>query len=72
MAVSFAALRLPAVKREAGELLAAGAINLILIGLVIALPWQRLPRTADLLPPLMYMVVVALLRDGLGGAGSSY
>jgi GGDEF domain-containing protein len=72
MAVSFAALRLPAVKREAGELIAAGALNLILIGLVIALPWQRLPRTADLLPPLVYMVVVALLRDGLGGAGSSY
>jgi diguanylate cyclase (GGDEF)-like protein len=72
MAVSFAALRLPAAKRDAEELIAAGALNLVLIGLVIALPWQHLPRTADLLPPLMYMVVVALLRDGLGGAGSAY
>jgi GGDEF domain-containing protein len=72
MAVSFAALRLPAGKRDAEELIAAGALNLFLIGLVIALPWRHLPRSADLLPPLMYMVVVALLRDGLGGAGSAY
>jgi diguanylate cyclase (GGDEF)-like protein len=72
MAISFAAIRLPAVKREASELIEAGILNLVLIGLVLALPWDRLPRTADLVPPLVYMVVVALLTDAVGGAASAY
>src|SRR4051794_16606873 len=45
---------------------------LVLIAGVYLLPWDRMPATADLLPPLVYMVVVALLRDGLGGAVSAY
>jgi GGDEF domain-containing protein len=72
MAVAFAAIRLPAVERDASRLIAAGVLNVFLIVLVVVLPWQKLPRTADLLPPLLYMVVVALLRDGLGGAVSAY
>lgn len=72
MAVGFAAIRLPVDKRDTSELVAAGVLNLALIALVIVLPWQRLPRVADLLPPLMYMVVVALLRDGMGGTISGY
>ena len=72
MAISYAAIRLPAADRATGRLLAAGLLNLALIGLVFALPWQRLPRSAELVPPLLYMVVVALLRDGLGGAVSAY
>ena len=70
--VAFAAIRLPAVERHTDRLVSAGALNLILIAMVAWLPWQKLPRTADLLPPLLYMVVVALLRDGLGGAVSAY
>ncbi|MEA2495038.1 MAG: hypothetical protein QOJ29_2949 [Thermoleophilaceae bacterium] len=72
MVVAFAAIRLPAIERAEGELLAAGALNLVLIALVVWLPWHQLPRTAELLPPLLYMVVVAMLRDGLGGAISAY
>src|SRR5947207_1522931 len=72
MAVAFAAIRLPADERDTQELIEAALLNLVLIGLVAALAWQQLPRAADLLPGLLYMVVVALLRDGLGGAGSSY
>jgi len=72
MALSYAAIRLPAVKRDSSSLIAAAALNLVIIGLVIALPWQKLPRSADMVPPLLYMVVVALLRDGLGGAISAY
>jgi GGDEF domain-containing protein len=72
MVIAFAAIRLPAVERDSGRLLAAAALNLLLVVLVLVLPWQRLPRIADLLPPLVYMVVVALLRDGLGGAVSAY
>jgi GGDEF domain-containing protein len=72
MALGFAALRLPGGDRDASELLAAAALNVLLIGLVVAIPWQQLPPTADIVPPLMYMVVVALLRDGAGGAVSAY
>src|SRR3954470_22718756 len=70
--VAFAAIRLPAVERDDGELLSAGLLMLVLIAAVYLLPWDRLPATADLLPPLVYMVVVALMRDGLGGAVSAY
>jgi GGDEF domain-containing protein len=71
-AVAFAAIRLPAVERDSQRLIEAGALMLILSGLVLVLPWQQLPRIADLVPPLVYMVVIALLRDGLGGAVSAY
>ena len=70
--IAFAAIRLPAVKRDDSELLSAGLLTLVIVALVVVLPWHKLPTTADLLPPLAYMVVVALLRDGLGGAVSSY
>src|SRR3954454_16439520 len=72
MLLSYAAIRLPAIERDNSELISAALLNLLLIAMVLFLPWQRLPRTADLLPPLLYMVVVALLRDGLGGSVSAY
>jgi GGDEF domain-containing protein len=72
MVLAFAAIRLPAVERDSGRLLAAAVLNLLLVVLVVVLPWQKLPRIADLLPPLLYMIVVALLRDGLGGVVSAY
>jgi GGDEF domain-containing protein len=72
MAVTFAAVRLPAVHRDGGEILIAGGLNLALVLLVAVLPWNRLPRSAELLPPLLYMVVITLMRDALGGAASSY
>src|SRR3954452_23402332 len=72
MLVSYAAVRLPAVERDGSEILAAAVLNLVMVALVVFLPWDELPRTADLLPPLMFMVVVAMLRDGLGGAVSAY
>jgi GGDEF domain-containing protein len=72
MVVAFAAIRLPAIERDTGRLIEAAVLNVLLVVLVFALPWQKLPRIADLVPPLLYMVVVALLRDGLGGAVSAY
>src|SRR3954452_22070639 len=72
MLVSYAAVRLPAVERDDRQILAAAGLNLALVLVVVFLPWDKLPRTADLLPPLMYMVVVALLRDGMGGQVSAY
>jgi GGDEF domain-containing protein len=72
MVVAFAAIRLPAQERDAGELVVAGLLNLLLIVIVAVLPWHKLPRTADLIPPLVYMVVITLMRDALGGAASAY
>src|SRR3954471_16551979 len=72
MLLSYAAIRLPAIERDNSELISAALLNLLLIAMVVFLPWQRLPRTADLLPPLLYMVVITLLRDGLGGSVSAY
>jgi GGDEF domain-containing protein len=72
MVVTFAAVRLPAAHRDESEILIAGALNLALVLAVAVLPWNRLPRSAELLPPLLYMVVITLMRDALGGAVSAY
>jgi len=72
MVLSYASIRLPASERNSGEILAAAAVNVALVLAVIALPWHRLPSYADVLPPLAYMIVVALLRDAMGGAPSAY
>jgi PAS domain S-box-containing protein len=45
----------------------------VLIVLVIALtPWQRLPRWAEMVPPLLGLVLVGLLREAEGGSASGY
>jgi GGDEF domain-containing protein len=72
MVVTFAAVRLPATHRDGSEILTAGALNLVIVLAVFALPWSRLPRSAEVLPPLLYMVVITLMRDALGGAVSAY
>ena len=72
MLLSYAAIRLPATERDESEILIAAGLNVLLIVAVVVLPWERFPRTADLLPPLAYMIVITLLRDALGGAGSAY
>ena len=72
MVLAFAALQLPAEQRESDLLLTAAAVNAVLIALVLVVPWERMPRFTDVLPPLLYLVVVSLLRDGAGGASSGY
>ncbi len=49
----------------------------VLITVVITIggilcPWGRLPRAAQLLAPLGYLVAVALLRDSAGGTGAGF
>jgi hypothetical protein len=41
------------------------------VGSLVA-PWSRLPSWAEAVPPLAYLVVVALLRQAEGGATSGY
>lgn len=72
MVLAFAALQLPAEQREPDLLITAAGVNLVLIALVLVLPWHRMARSTDVLPPLLYLVVVSLLRDGTGGASSGY
>jgi PAS domain S-box-containing protein len=35
-------------------------------------PWEKLPYSAQCIPPISYLIVVALLRDADGGAASGY
>jgi GGDEF domain-containing protein len=72
MILAFAAIAMPASERNTTELLVAAALNVLLVLAVVVLPWERFPRSADIIPPLAYMVVVALMRDALGGAPSAY
>jgi diguanylate cyclase (GGDEF)-like protein len=72
MVLSYAAIRLPAQERDQGEIWGAVALNILLVVGVMVLPWDKLPRFADVIPPLVYMVVVSMLRDTLGGAPSAY
>lgn len=51
---------------------AAAMLAIAFVPAAIVTPWQRLPRSAQLLLPLLYVAVVALLRDAHGGAASGY
>ena len=72
MLLAFAALGLPADEREVGQIWTAAALNGVLVLLVVALPWNRLPAITSLVPPLLYLVVVSMLRDSVGAAESGY
>ncbi|CAN5131754.1 hypothetical protein BH20ACT9_BH20ACT9_12580 [soil metagenome] len=48
-------------------LVAAGVLTAVVIGAVLALPWQRLPAWAFAAPPLLYCLAVAALREATGG-----
>ncbi|HEY6053221.1 MAG TPA: hypothetical protein VIU86_04780 [Gaiellaceae bacterium] len=51
--------------------LAAGAAAAFVV-VVLLTPWERLPQTAQVVPPLLYLLSVALLRDAHEGAASGY
>src|SRR3954447_25135514 len=72
MVLGFATIGLPADSRDDSQIIAAAILNVLVVLLVLFLPWNKLPRSAEVLPPLMYMVCVALLRDALGGGNSGY
>jgi diguanylate cyclase (GGDEF)-like protein len=72
MALALAVLPLPPdVDRPYMVLLATALTALIVVTVVLA-PWHRLPPLAEAVPPLMYFVVIALLRESQGGALSGY
>jgi diguanylate cyclase (GGDEF)-like protein len=60
------ALFLPADQRGTETLIATLLIP-PLVASAFVVPWQRLPRWTQAIPPLLYFVVVALVRDAQGG-----
>ncbi len=53
--------------------LAIGAVlTAATILLALFVPWWRLPRWSDAIPPLVYLAAVAALRHAGGGAASGY
>lgn len=72
MVLGFATIGLPADARDDSEILAAGILNVVVVLMVLVLPWHKLPRSAEVIPPLAYMICVALLRDAMGGGNSGY
>jgi diguanylate cyclase (GGDEF)-like protein len=71
MLVGFALYPAPPRGSDVVHLALAGGITMLIVGAVALLPWRRLPRHLQLVPPLMYFVVVAILRDAEGGATSA-
>jgi diguanylate cyclase (GGDEF)-like protein len=48
------------------------ALSALIVAAVVVVPWHRLPRFAEALPPLAYFVVIALLHESQGVADSGY
>jgi diguanylate cyclase (GGDEF)-like protein len=46
----------------------AAATALLVAGLALLVPWQRLPAVLRVVPSLLFLVAVALLREASGGA----
>jgi diguanylate cyclase (GGDEF)-like protein len=63
---------LPPTGNEPTALAAAGALTALIVLTAFAAPWSRLPRFAEVVPPLAYFVVIALLRESDGGSQSAY
>jgi hypothetical protein len=72
MTLALAALPLPPDSDHPVVVLFAAGLSALIVAAVVAVPWERLPRFAEAVPPLTYFVVIALLRDSQGGASSGY
>jgi len=72
MALALAVLPLPPGGDRPNEIGLAIGLTLLIVATVAIAPWQHLPRFAEVVPPLAYFVVIALLRESQGGALSGY
>jgi diguanylate cyclase (GGDEF)-like protein len=72
MLLAIAVLPLPPSGDGPVEIALASALTGLILVTVWFAPWHSLPRFAEVVPPLAYFVVVALLRDSQGGALSGY
>jgi signal transduction histidine kinase len=72
MAAAFPAAFLVPSEADVSLIDDAAIITAIIIVAVAVLPWSRISRAWHLLPPLMYFVVIAFLRQSGGGTGTGY
>jgi diguanylate cyclase (GGDEF)-like protein len=72
MLLAVAVLPLPPAGDRPVVVLLAVALTALVVVTVVAAPWHRLPRFAEVVPALAYFVVIALLRESQGGADSGY
>ncbi|HMI99619.1 MAG TPA: sensor domain-containing diguanylate cyclase [Gaiellaceae bacterium] len=63
---------LPPQGHDSSALIAAVALNVLILISALVTPWRLLPHFAQVVPPFAYFVVIALLREADGGALSSY
>lgn len=52
--------------------IAAAVVTAVLVAVGLTVPWSTLPSWTHPIVPLGYFIVIALLRDAQGGAGSGY
>ena len=68
MLLAFATVALPPSERDHTAIVVAAVLAGAIALAVALVPWERLPRAADIAPPLGFMAVIALLRHAEGGA----
>jgi len=71
-AIAFALVLLLVRGSRTSEVLIAALLVLPLVASSYALPWRRLPTWAQTAPPLIYLAIVALLRDASGADASIF
>jgi diguanylate cyclase (GGDEF)-like protein len=64
----FATLPLPPSVGSPAMVVAAALLTGLIVVSGMYAPWHRLPQVAQVLPPMTYFVVIALLRDAENGA----
>jgi diguanylate cyclase (GGDEF)-like protein len=72
MLLALAVYPLPPTGGEPQALAAAAVLSALIVLVALFAPWSRLPRFAEVVPPLAYFVVIALLRESDGAARSAY
>jgi diguanylate cyclase (GGDEF)-like protein len=72
MVLAVAVLPLPPHGDRPVVIALAVALSALIVVSVVAIPWQRLPRFAEAVPPLAYFIVIALLRESQGGGEAGY
>lgn len=72
MLLAIVVLPLPPKGDGLAEMALASGLTALIVLTVWLTPWHRLPRFAEVVPPLSYFVVIALLRESQGGVLSGY
>jgi diguanylate cyclase (GGDEF)-like protein/PAS domain S-box-containing protein len=49
-----------------------GALGALCVAVAMLVPWQRLPKSAEIVAPILGVAAIAFFRDGTGGHESGY